>query len=153
MSDAALNPSLTLMRRFEAPAALVFAAWTDPERMIRWWATKNAVTLRAEADLRVGGKFRVAFQTPDGEVHDVSGTYLEVEQDRKLVFTWTWISTPERESRVTLALKEEGEKTLLTLTHDKFIDETVRDDHRNGWSQALDNLEAFINASIERRSS
>ncbi len=144
LMSAVIEPSLTLMRRFEAPVSLVFAAWTEPERMLQWWATKDAVTLRAEADLRAGGGFRVAFRTPDGETHDVSGAYLEIEKNRKLVFTWAWITTPERRSRVTLLFKDEGEKTLLTLIHDRFFDEGARDDHRNGWSQALDNLDRFI---------
>lgn len=144
MSETAVKPSLTLMRRFNAPAALVFAAWTEPARMTSWWATKDAVTLRAEADLTVGGRFRVAFRTPDGEVHDVSGTYLEVVPNEKLVFTWAWITTPERESQVTLIFKDEGEKTLLTLHHEKFFDDKARDDHRAGWTEALDNLERLF---------
>lgn len=145
--NAEIKPALTLMRRFEAPASLVWAAWTEPERMMKWWATKDAVTLRAEADLRVGGRFRVAFKTPDGETHDVSGTYLDIIPHEKLAFTWAWITTPERESQVTLTFKDEGEKTLLTLHHEKFADEKARDDHRSGWSEALDNLEHFIIAS------
>ncbi|MBI1365703.1 MAG: SRPBCC domain-containing protein [Alphaproteobacteria bacterium] len=146
MAGAAVNPSLKLQRRFAAPARLVYAAWTEPERMLGWWATKDAVTLHAEADVRVGGRFRVRFRTPDGEDHDVSGTYLDVEPEKKLVFTWSWISTPERQSRVTLVFKDEGEKCLLTLLHEQFADEAARDNHRTGWAEALDNLETFVAA-------
>lgn len=148
--DTAVRPSLAIKRRLDAPPALVFAAWTEPERMMKWWATRDAVTLRAEADLRVGGRFRVVFQTPDGESHDVSGTYLEIIPERKLVFTWAWITTPERQSQVTLTFKDEGGKTLLTLTHEKFFDEEARDNHRRGWSQALDNLERLLAEAARR---
>lgn len=143
-TKTATRPSLTLKRNFEAPRALVWKAWTEPARIMRWWATKDAKTIRAEADVRVGGKFRVAFTTPDGETHDVSGTYLDVVTEEKLVFTWAWITTPERQSQVTLTFKADGAKTMLTLLHELFFDETARDNHRTGWSEALDNLERML---------
>lgn len=142
--EAPIKPCLTLKRRFNAPARLVYAAWTEPARMHEWWGTKGSKTLHAEADVRVGGRYRVRFTTPDGETHDVSGTYLEVEPEKKLVFTWQWITMPERQSQVTLVFKEEGEKTLLTLFHEKFADEKARDDHEMGWTEALDNLETLF---------
>ncbi|HZB55043.1 MAG TPA: SRPBCC domain-containing protein, partial [Reyranella sp.] len=52
-----------------------------------------------------------------------------------------WQSTPERESQVTVDLRPDGESTVLTLTHEHFFNETARDDHRRGWTLALDNLE------------
>jgi len=110
--------------------------------MIRWWGvTGHPSTPVAEADLRVGGRFRVRFHTPDGAQHCVSGVYRELVPDRKLVFSWAWQSTPERESQVTIDLKPDSDGTLLTLTHEQFFDETARDDHRRGWTLALDNLE------------
>ena len=81
------------------------------------------------------------FHTPDGEHHSVSGVYREIVPDRKLVFSWAWQSTPERESQVTIDLKPDGDSTMLTLTHEQFFDEKARDDHRRGWTLALDNLE------------
>lgn len=141
---AAAKPCLTIERRFNAPVALVWAAWTDPEHMLNWWATREAVTLRAEADLRVGGRYGVAFRTPDGEIHDVSGIYREVEPLRKLVFSWAWITTPDRVSQVTLMFREDGDSTLLTLLHEDFFDEQARDDHHTGWSEALDKLDAML---------
>jgi uncharacterized protein YndB with AHSA1/START domain len=71
----------------------------------------------------------------------VSGVYREVVPDRKLVFSWAWQSTPERESQVTIDLKPDDDGTILTLTHEQFFNETARDDHRRGWTAALDNLE------------
>ncbi|HOP19865.1 MAG TPA: SRPBCC domain-containing protein, partial [Amphiplicatus sp.] len=72
------KPSLTIKRHFLAPPSLVFAAWTEPRHMMAWWATKDAVTLFAESDLRIGGRYRGVFRTPEGESHDVSGVYREV---------------------------------------------------------------------------
>lgn len=142
--NQAAKPSLTLKRRFNAPPARLYAAWTDPAQMTRWWGPAGAVPIQVEADARVGGRFRVVVRMPDGEQHDVSGVYREVVPDGKLVFSWAWRSTPERESLVTVTFKPDGAGTLLTLLHEQFFDETARDDHRGGWSEALDQLEAYF---------
>jgi len=113
--------------------------------MIRWWGvTDNPKPPIAETDLRIGGRFRVQFWGSDGEHHSVSGVYREIVPDRKLVFSWAWQSTPERESLVTLDLKPDSDGTILTLTHEQFFSEKARDDHRGGWSMALDNLERLF---------
>jgi uncharacterized protein YndB with AHSA1/START domain len=140
----ATKPGLTIKRRIAAPPAKVYQAWTDPQKMMRWYAPAGADTLHAETDARVGGRFRVRMRTPDGEEHDVSGVYREVMPDQKLVFTWTWRSKPEWESLVTVTLRRDGDATLLTLTHEQLPDETERDEHRTGWSGALDKLERVV---------
>src|SRR5208282_4661237 len=112
--DTAVKPSLTLKRRLKASPAKVFAAWTDPEKIKRWMGPGEIVAQRAEADARVGGRFRIEMRTPKGEAHNVGGVYREVVANEKLVFTWAWQSAPERESLVTVLLKPDGEGTLLT---------------------------------------
>lgn len=138
------RPGLTIKRRLDAPPARVYGAWTEPAKMMRWWGPERAEALRAEADARVGGRFRVVFRTFDGEEHDVSGIYREVRQDEKLVFTWAWRSMPERESLVTVLFQGEGDGTVLTLKHEQFVDEAARDRHREGWGGALDRLEQAL---------
>ncbi|MBL6750689.1 MAG: SRPBCC domain-containing protein [Nevskia sp.] len=135
------KPSLTIQRRINAPPSKVFAAWIEPEKVARWWGPGGAEVVSAQSDPRVGGRFRFVSQAPGGERHDVGGEYREVVPDRKLVFTWAWHSTPERESLVTLSLSGDGAGTLLTLTHEQFFDEPARDGHRKGWDAALDRLE------------
>lgn len=139
--NVATKPSLTLKRRIDAPPAKIYAAWTEPARIMQWFGPTGAEMLHAETDVHVGGGFRMAFRTPDGETHDVSGLYREVEPGRKLVFTWAWITMPDRESLVTVALKPDGGGCLLTLTHEQFADEAARDGHKSGWTGALDKLE------------
>jgi uncharacterized protein YndB with AHSA1/START domain len=99
----------------------------------------NSVTL-AQTDVRVGGRFRVAFRMPDGEEHDVSGTYREVLAPRKLVFTWAWKSTPERESLVTVRLEPVGTGTRMLFLHEQFHDQAARDSHEGGWTPTFDKL-------------
>ncbi len=140
----AVKPSLTLKRRLKASPAKVFAAWTDPEKVKRWIAPGEATTIRAENDARVGGRYRVVMRSPDGDEHDVSGVYRDVVANEKLVFTWAWKSTPERESVVTVLLKPDGDGTLLTLTHEQFADDESRDRHQHGWNGALGKLEKLV---------
>ena len=112
--------------------------------MMRWWGGSNEASRVAKTDVRVGGRFQVGFKGDTGEQHDVSGIYKEVVPERKLVFSWAWRTTPERESLVTIDFKPDGEGTMLTLTHEQFFNEKARDDHSVGWSGSLDRLEAFL---------
>ena len=138
------KPSLTIKRRFNVPPAKVFGAWTDPEKLKRWFGPGQVEPLLAESDARVGGRYHIVMRSADGEEHDVSGVFREVVRNEKLVFTWAWRSTPERESLVTVELKRDGAGTLLTLTHEQFFDEAARDRHQHGWNGTLDRLERML---------
>ena len=100
--------------------------------------------LRAEIDAHVGGRYRLVMRSPDGEEHDVSGVYREVVPNEKLVFSWAWKSTPERQSQVTILIKPDGDGTLLTLIHEQFFDEDARDRHQHGWTGSLEKLARFL---------
>ncbi|MGE3831442.1 MAG: SRPBCC domain-containing protein [Parvibaculaceae bacterium] len=135
------KPSLTIRRRFNTAPAKVYAAWTEPAQIVRWFGPGRAEVRKAEIDLREGGRFHIIFYSPeDGEDHDVSGVYREVVKDRTLCFTWAWKSTPERESLVTVTLKPDGDGTWLTLHHEQFFDQAARDAHHFGWSGTLERL-------------
>jgi uncharacterized protein YndB with AHSA1/START domain len=138
------KPSLTIRRRLNASPEKVFSAWTDPQKIARWMGPSFARVLTAESDPRIGGRYRIVLQAADGEQHDVSGTYREVVANKRLVFTWAWRSTPERQSLVTVEFIPEGAATALTLTHEQFADEAARDRHRSGWTGSLEKLAAVV---------
>jgi uncharacterized protein YndB with AHSA1/START domain len=143
------RPSLTLKRRIDAPAEKIYAAWTDPEKIARWFGPaqiKDAV--QAEIDLRVGGRYRISFESADGEYHQVGGVYREIVPDRLLVFSWAWHTTPERESQLTISLKPDGGATLLTLRQEALFDEAARSGHERGWTESLDKLEKYLAKNI-----
>ena len=144
--SAAVKPSLTLKRRLNAPPETVYAAWTDPKKLVHWFGPDQGPVTKAETDVRVGGRFHVVFQTEDGEEHDVSGIYREVVPNQKLQFTWAWRTMPERESLVTVIVRPDGDGSLLTLIHEQFFDEAARDGHNRGWSGCLDKLERLYAA-------
>jgi len=139
------RPSLTFKRRIKAPPERVFAAWTDPQKIVRWFGRPDArvETLRAETDVRVGGRFRFSFSTTS-EYYEVGGVYREVVPGRRLVFSWAWHSTPERESQVTVLLQADGEGTLLTLHHEHLFDEAAREGHARGWAMGLERMETLL---------
>ena len=138
--------SLTFKRRLKASPQKVYAAWTDPEQIVRWFgrADARAETMRAEIDLRVGGRYRISFSVPAGEYYEVGGVYREVIPNERLVLSWAWHSTPDRESLLTVTLQADGDGTLLTLHHAQLKDESARTGHERGWLAALDKLEGFL---------
>ena len=140
------RPSLTLKRRLNAAPAKVYAAWTDPAKIARWFGPSEVVagSVRADIDARVGGRYRVSFKMQDGEHHEVAGVYREMVPNRKLTFSWAWHSTPERESQVTISLKPDGDGTLLTLQHEQLFDQAARDGHESGWIGTLEKLEKYL---------
>ena len=146
--EAPGRSALTIERDYDAPPEAVWQAWTDPQALSKWFGPEQteAVVL-AETDVRVGGRYHIAFVTDDGERHDVSGVYREVVEHRKLVFTWAWRTTPERESLVTVALEPADGGTRLRFRHEQFFDETARDNHRRGWTGTFRRLDRFLGGS------
>jgi uncharacterized protein YndB with AHSA1/START domain len=145
-ADLAGRPSLTLTRRLKAATEKVYAAWADAEKLVQWFgpAEVKAGSVKAEMDVRVGGRYRISFEGDGGEYHEVGGVYREVVPNQRLVFSWAWHSTPERESLVTVQLKPDGAGTLLTFRHEQFFDQTARDNHERGWTELLGKLESYL---------
>lgn len=141
--SAVLEPaktSLRLTRQLPQSREEVFRAWTDPQALKRWFAPDASAEVKAEIDLRVGGKYKIVILKSGGERDCVAGVYREVQAAARLVFTWAWETTPERESLVTVELKDKDGGTELVLTHERFFDEAARDRHEQGWSRLLGRL-------------
>jgi uncharacterized protein YndB with AHSA1/START domain len=103
---------LVVTRTFNAPARIVFEAWTRPELFKQWWAPKSmGMSLRScEMDVRVGGKYRLEFE-PDAMAF--FGTYLEVTPPSRLV--WTNEEGGEDGPVTTVTFEERGGNTLLVM--------------------------------------
>ena len=132
-------------RRFTAAPEKVYAAWADPQKLAQWFgpASVEAGSVKADIDLRVGGSYRISFNA-NGQYNQVGGVYREVVPNERLVFSWAWHSTPERESLVTVLLKPDGAGTLLTFHHEQFADATARDNHERGWTELFAKLENYL---------
>jgi uncharacterized protein YndB with AHSA1/START domain len=142
-TQTAAKPSLTIKRRFKAAPAKVYAAWTDPQMIARWFGPAGVDSVQARTELRVGGRYHITMHVP-GDQHDVMGVYREIVPNERLVFTWAWKSTPERESLVTVTFKADGDGTIMTLLHEQFFDADARDRHQQGWGGAIDKLETLF---------
>ena len=134
---------LTLHRTINAPVETVYAAWTDPEVMRRWFAPGDLAVARAVAEVEVGGTFLIEMRGADGENHITRGVYREVVPNRRLVHTWRWEGS-DVESLITIELEPESAgATRLTLTHSRFANAEARDQHERGWTGCLAKLEAL----------
>jgi uncharacterized protein YndB with AHSA1/START domain len=139
--------TLVLSRVFDAPRALVFKVWTQPEHLARWWGPRNYTVISYKADVRVDGTFRFGVRSPENTEHWAHGTYREIVPPERLVFTTAWEhpdGSPKHETVVTLTFAEQGEKTKLTLKQTQFESVTSRDLHRGGWSSTFDLLEEYL---------
>jgi uncharacterized protein YndB with AHSA1/START domain len=137
--------SLTLVRRIKASPATLFEAFTTVEGLTSWWGPDDLPVLFAEADVRVGGAFRVRFGTCDGLQHECAGEFLEVVRPERIIMSWRWTSGGEplerdAVSRVELHLKAIDRGTELTLIHAALAHDDSRRNHEGGWAGALDKL-------------
>ena len=102
-------------RTFNAPARLVFEAWTKPELLKLWWAPKSMdmSLLSCEADVRVGGRYRFVFRYEASKTIEFFGKYIEVTPHSRLV--WTNDEAYGGGAVTTVTFEEKGGKTLLVM--------------------------------------
>jgi uncharacterized protein YndB with AHSA1/START domain len=138
---------LELRRSLKAPVGAVYAAWTDPEEMKHWMAPSDDYRTDVTSDFRVGGRYRIVMEAPGQETHRVGGEFREIVPLTRLVYTWAWESTPERESLVTVEFRAAGAGTEVSITHERFADRDARDRHRAGWHGCLARYERHLSRS------
>ena len=117
---------LVVTRSFNAPARIVFDAWTKPELFKRWWVPKSSglTLLSCELDVRVGGGYRLVFGHGDSKL-EFFGKYLEVTPHSRLV--WTNDEDEEGGAVTTVTFAEDAGKTRLTL-HELYPSKKALDD-------------------------
>jgi uncharacterized protein YndB with AHSA1/START domain len=144
------EPSFTITRMFNAPARLVYEAWTRPEYMKRWYGMTCMTLEVCEMDVQPGGKWRRKLRGPDGKLFGFYGEFKELEPPHRMVFTETFEPFPDHPSTVTVTLTERDGKTFAKVVqlHDSV---TSRDAHigsgmETGMRETLDRLDAFVSA-------
>lgn len=138
---------LTITRVFAAPRALVFKAWTEPERIRKWWGPRGFTTLSCEIDFRPGGLWRTYRKAPDGKEHVSRSVFREIVEPERLVFTYAWEDAegnPKHETLVTLTFVEQNGNTVLTFQQGVFESVTARDAHEEGWSSVFELLAEYL---------
>jgi uncharacterized protein YndB with AHSA1/START domain len=135
--------SVRIVDVFDAPREAVFAAWTDPEQLKRWWGPGFFETVSAEVDLRPGGRYELLLEPGSMRLR---GEFREVTPPQRLVYTWRWVEgVPDtRESLVTVEFRERGARTEVVLVHDNFVGPGPVDMYDEGWRSGLEKLRAFL---------
>jgi uncharacterized protein YndB with AHSA1/START domain len=142
---------LVIERTFDAPRPLVFKAWTEAERMARWFGPHGATNTVISHDFRVGGWYRLHMRSPQGTEHFLKGVYREIVEPERLVSTFIWTDADGNATRpetvLTVTLTEHGAKTMLKLHQAVFESVTARDSHRGGWTDSMERLTSFLAAA------
>lgn len=149
--------SVRLSRVYDATPEDIFAAFTEPERIVEWWGPAGIRTSEAAVDLTPGGEFRVTMCAEDGSYEGpMSGRYIEIDAPTRLVFEITehcngaphlFDATKLPTTTVTIELRalDDG-RTELTLTHTGFDNAVAAEAHTGGWGTSLEKLAAAMDA-------
>jgi uncharacterized protein YndB with AHSA1/START domain len=138
------GPIVQVSRRVKASAEQIFDLWTKPDLMVRWLSPyPGAVNCKASCDLRPGGAFSLVMSSEQSS-REVSGTYVEVDRPRKLVFTWVGPLTNNVNTLVTVELTPHGDETELVLTHERLPTQAIHEGHTRGWGHILDHLAEVV---------
>jgi uncharacterized protein YndB with AHSA1/START domain len=158
MTQTETGLKLEITRVIRASRARVFAAWTKPELVQRWFAPGNMTVPSAKVDARVGGAYEIEMRgstaacegsATDGDMSKravARGTYQRVVENELLEFTWCGDWDLTETSMVTVTLRDVEGGTELTLRHEQFATERSRNSHEHGWTGSLAKLEKAMEA-------
>ena len=150
MVERTSDRELVVTRTFDAPARIVFEAWTKPELFMRWWAPKSmgVPLLSCDMDVREGGKYRLEFGVDASNSAAFYGKYLEVIPDLRLV----WTNDEDEDGAVTtVTFEEKGGKTLLTF-HELYPSKEALDEAfvgmEGGMPEQLEQLDELLGSLV-----
>lgn len=142
-------PLVRVVKTIQASQMDVFAAWTDPIILAKWYGPPEVSVVEAKMDARVGGRYRIVMHGDSGSLHNNYGVYREVICPERLVFTWNIERVGEiksvRESLVTVEICAYDESTTeVTLIHELLKSEGDRRGVGHGWSTSLEALNELL---------
>jgi uncharacterized protein YndB with AHSA1/START domain len=146
---------IVVTRSFNAPARIVFEAWTTPELLMRWWTPKSygISFVSCEADVRSGGGYRFEFSHPASEQPMAFfGRYIDVIPPSRLV--WTNEEGDDGGQVTTVTFEESGAGTRVVM-HDLYpskeaLDDAIASGSTGGIGEAFDQLDDCLGASFSR---
>ncbi|MFD4258316.1 SRPBCC domain-containing protein [Streptomyces sp. NPDC058534] len=137
--------SYTLTRTLDAPAARVWRAWTTPDQYSQW---AYAVPGSVEMDVRPGGPWKATMRTPDGTEFPLTGSYIEVTENRALTIGMDIPGRPDQ-ATMTVELAEEGPRNTVITLRQTCDTAEERDGAEQGSNMLLDGLEGFLGDGAE----
>lgn len=135
---------IRITRVFNASQQQVWNAWTSPAMLVHWFGCAAFSTTHAEADVHVGGRWRVIMLAPGGEEFPAYGTYLEVRAPDRLSFTHQWekpvagVNPADHRTVVIVEFSKVEGGTRMEFCQSGLATEASRDSHIGGWSDSFD---------------
>ena len=132
-------------RRLSVPSASVWRALTETSEWAKWWGPRGFTNL-VEADVRVGGDYRITMKPPDGDAFHLRGEFREVVPNERLAYTFVW-EEPDPDdipAEVTVDLIDHDGATTMTVEHGPFKNAARMSPPRGGWTEGLEKLQAVL---------
>lgn len=134
------NLAVQLQAQFNAPVEQLYAAFYQTDLLVQWFAPGDLMVAQVMSNFCPGGKLRLVIQDGAGAQHTLAGEYVEIIENKKLVFNWQW-QGDKSFSVVTLVFKAIDDTTSeLCLTHAGLSSQEEREDHQQLWMACLEKL-------------
>ncbi|HEX9713114.1 MAG TPA: SRPBCC domain-containing protein [Actinomycetota bacterium] len=145
-NTATEETTIELTRVYRAPRARVWAAFTEPEQLKRWYAPVAGWTIPVcEVDLRVGGTYEIHLQPPGRDAYVERGTYVEIVPEQRLVVD---LGIAGEQTTLTVELLDAEEGTEVRVTETGYSSREIRDRHLGGWTTMLSQLEQQLEQQL-----
>ena len=138
--------TLRLTRMLPASRLAVWKAVTDSKELAGWWGPKGFAVPSVEFEPRLGGRYRIAMQPPEGDLFHLHGEFRAVDPPFVLSYTFVWDppNPDDRETLVTVSLADRGEETEVALTQGEFATEERLALHDGGWTESFEKLAELL---------
>ncbi len=145
--DNLKSRTLTINKVFNVPVKAVWEAWIKPEHIMEWWAPPGMKIKVEEHNFKVGGKWKYTMPMPDGNLFISEGTYLEIEQYKKIITTADFKPMTEG-VEMHILFEEDGDKTNFTFSVVHATEEYCKQQEKmgfyNGWGSAFKRMETLL---------
>jgi len=137
---------LAMERVLPAPRPSVFTAFTDPNKLRRWWGPEGFTVASLRFQAQVGEDYRIEMQPPEGDAFYLTGEFREVDAPSRLAYTFVWEppDPDDVETLVALSFADLGVSTGVAFTQGPFKAEARLGLHRDGWTDSFDKLERLL---------
>ncbi|MGD0483601.1 MAG: SRPBCC domain-containing protein [Gemmatimonadales bacterium] len=141
---AATQKEVVIVRVYDAPRRLVFAAWSRAEHLIRWWGPNGFSVPACTVDFRPGGGFDLCMRGPDGHDYWMRGAFREIVAPERIVFTSIIDEAAKQEIVTTVTFAEAGGRTTLTVRQTVPVNPMMVRGQKRGWTESLERLAARV---------
>ena len=145
------DKTVTIQRTFDAPIALVWSAWTQPEHIANWWSPKGITTQIVAHDFKVGGHWKFVMPMPNGQEFTAEGVYTEIVEHEKIVSKADFKPMTEG-VEIHALFQAEGAQTHFTyqVMH-PTVEYRIQQEKMgilNGWGSVFDRLDNLLQEGV-----